>query len=58
MYRVRKSAPWHEKMFIMLYFFTSTGAVDCLVFLIKKGANVNLQDKIGVTPLHLAARNG
>ena len=36
----------------------STGAADCLTLLLKKGALANIQDKIGVTPLHLAARNG
>lgn len=36
----------------------STGSADCLSLLVRKGALVNVQDKIGVTPLHLAARNG
>ncbi|XP_064396022.1 E3 ubiquitin-protein ligase HACE1-like [Halichondria panicea] len=36
----------------------NTGAADCLGVLLKKGAHVNVQDKIGSTPLHLAARNG
>ncbi|KAH0622179.1 hypothetical protein JD844_024264 [Phrynosoma platyrhinos] len=34
------------------------GSVECLVLLLKKGANPNYQDISGCTPLHLAARNG
>ena len=36
----------------------STGAADCVHYLLKRNASVNIQDKIGITPLHLAARNG
>ncbi|XP_019375706.1 PREDICTED: E3 ubiquitin-protein ligase HACE1 isoform X2 [Gavialis gangeticus] len=36
----------------------SCGSVECLVLLLKKGANPNYQDISGCTPLHLAARNG
>lgn len=36
----------------------NTGSADCLALLLRKGALVNVQDRIGVTPLHLAARNG
>lgn len=43
---------------ILMYIMSSTGAADSLGCLLKRGANVNLQDKIGVTALHLAARNG
>ena len=39
-------------------FHFSTGSADTVGVLLKRGANVNLQDKIGVTALHLAARNG
>ena len=39
-------------------FVFSVGASDCLAILIKKGADVNAQDRSGVTPLQLAARNG
>lgn len=38
--------------------FYSVGAYDCLVYLLKKGADVNCQDIGGVTPLQLSARNG
>ena len=41
-----------------MFYTCSTGAADCLGVLLKKGAHVNVQDKIGSTPLHLAARNG
>uniref|UniRef100_A0A8C8ID67 E3 ubiquitin-protein ligase HACE1 n=1 Tax=Oncorhynchus tshawytscha TaxID=74940 RepID=A0A8C8ID67_ONCTS len=34
------------------------GSVECLVLLLKRGANPNYQDISGCTPLHLAARNG
>ena len=40
------------------HFHYSTGSADSVGVLLKRGANVNLQDKIGVTALHLAARNG
>lgn len=36
----------------------SCGSVECLVLLLKRGANPNYQDISGCTPLHLAARNG
>ena len=39
-------------------FLCSTGAADCVAFLLKRNASVNLRDKIGITALHLAARNG
>lgn len=42
----------------LVFFVHSTGSADCLTILLKKGALVNVQDKIGVTPLHLASRNG
>ncbi|KAG7475139.1 E3 ubiquitin-protein ligase HACE1 isoform X1 [Solea senegalensis] len=32
--------------------------MECLVLLLKRGANPNYQDISGCTPLHLAARNG
>lgn len=38
--------------------FGSCGSVECLVLLLKRGANPNYQDISGCTPLHLAARNG
>ena len=40
------------------HFHYSTGSADSVGVLLKRGANANLQDKIGVTALHLAARNG
>ena len=43
---------------ILLFPSGSVGAYDCLVILIKRDADVNSQDKSGVTPLQLAARNG
>lgn len=36
----------------------STGAADCVGYLLRKGASVDIQDKVGITALHLAARNG
>lgn len=36
----------------------SCGSVECLVLLLKRGANPNYQDISGSTPVHLAARNG
>ena len=36
----------------------STGAADCVGYLLRKGASVDVQDKVGITALHLAARNG
>ena len=39
-------------------FTFSCGAYECLVLLLKYGANVNTQDMSGCTPMHLAARNG
>ncbi|XP_037309448.2 E3 ubiquitin-protein ligase HACE1 isoform X4 [Pungitius pungitius] len=36
----------------------SCGSVECLLLLLKRGANPNYQDISGCTPLHLAARNG
>ena len=43
---------------LILFYLYSTGAIDTLSFLIKRGAVINVIDRIGVTPLHLAARNG
>ena len=40
---------------ILIY---STGSYESLLFLLKKGCIVNVIDRIGITPLHLAARNG
>jgi len=34
------------------------GAFETVVLLLKKGANVDSQDRNGMTALHLAARNG
>ena len=42
---------------LILFYLYSTGAIDTLSFLIKRGAVINVIDRIGVTPLHLAARN-
>ncbi|CAF88170.1 unnamed protein product, partial [Tetraodon nigroviridis] len=36
----------------------SCRSVECLVLLLRRGANPNYQDISGCTPLHLAARNG
>ena len=36
----------------------STAATDCVGYLLRKGASVDVQDKVGITALHLAARNG
>ena len=45
-------------LLLLLFYLYSTGAIDTLSFLIKRGAVINVIDRIGVTPLHLAARNG
>uniref|UniRef100_A0A8C5VQA5 E3 ubiquitin-protein ligase HACE1 n=1 Tax=Microcebus murinus TaxID=30608 RepID=A0A8C5VQA5_MICMU len=42
----------------LLHIAANCGSVECLVLLLKKGANPNYQDISGCTPLHLAARNG
>ena len=44
--------------FMMFGVPLSIGAADCVGYLLKKGASVNVQDKVGITALHLAARNG
>ena len=36
----------------------SVGAFECLALFLKKGVHLNVTDESGVTPLHLAARNG
>uniref|UniRef100_A0A8D1S3P3 E3 ubiquitin-protein ligase HACE1 n=1 Tax=Sus scrofa TaxID=9823 RepID=A0A8D1S3P3_PIG len=41
----------------LLHIAANCGSVECLVLLLKKGANPNYQDISGCTPLHLAARN-
>lgn len=41
-----------------LFSLYSCGSLECLVLLLKRGANPNYQDISGCTPLHLAARNG
>uniref|UniRef100_A0AAX7UU74 E3 ubiquitin-protein ligase HACE1 n=1 Tax=Astatotilapia calliptera TaxID=8154 RepID=A0AAX7UU74_ASTCA len=41
-----------------LFSVYSCGSLECLVLLLKRGANPNYQDISGCTPLHLAARNG
>ncbi|XP_048209719.1 E3 ubiquitin-protein ligase HACE1 isoform X2 [Perognathus longimembris pacificus] len=42
----------------LLHIAANCGSVECLVLLLKKGADPNYQDISGCTPLHLAARNG
>ncbi|XP_077159406.1 E3 ubiquitin-protein ligase HACE1 isoform X3 [Paroedura picta] len=42
----------------LLHIAANCGSVECLVLLLKKGANPNYQDISGCTSLHLAARNG
>ncbi|XP_023239346.1 E3 ubiquitin-protein ligase HACE1-like [Centruroides sculpturatus] len=42
----------------LLQIAANCGAYECLVLLLRKGANVNYQDIAGCTALHLAARNG
>ncbi|XP_017654542.1 E3 ubiquitin-protein ligase HACE1 isoform X1 [Nannospalax galili] len=42
----------------LLHIAANCGSVECLVLLLKKGANPDYQDISGCTPLHLAARNG
>ncbi|XP_041044006.1 E3 ubiquitin-protein ligase HACE1 isoform X3 [Carcharodon carcharias] len=42
----------------LLHIAANCGSVECLILLLKKGANPNYQDISGCTPLHLAARNG
>jgi hypothetical protein len=36
----------------------NVGAFECLSLFLKKGIHINVTDDSGVTPLHLAARNG
>jgi E3 ubiquitin-protein ligase HACE1 len=42
----------------LLHIAANCGSHDCLTLLLKRGANLDLQDKAGNTALHLAARNG
>uniref|UniRef100_A0A8C1THM8 E3 ubiquitin-protein ligase HACE1 n=1 Tax=Cyprinus carpio TaxID=7962 RepID=A0A8C1THM8_CYPCA len=42
----------------LLHIAANCGSVECLVLLLRRGANPNYQDISGCTPLHLAARNG
>ncbi|PVD28501.1 hypothetical protein C0Q70_11089 [Pomacea canaliculata] len=42
----------------LLHVAANCGAYETLCLLLKKKAEVNLQDKSGFTPLHLAAKNG
>uniref|UniRef100_A0A669CQI4 E3 ubiquitin-protein ligase HACE1 n=1 Tax=Oreochromis niloticus TaxID=8128 RepID=A0A669CQI4_ORENI len=42
----------------LLHIAANCGSVECLVLLLKRGANPNYQDISGSTPVHLAARNG
>ncbi|XP_037309447.2 E3 ubiquitin-protein ligase HACE1 isoform X3 [Pungitius pungitius] len=42
----------------LLHIAANCGSVECLLLLLKRGANPNYQDISGCTPLHLAARNG
>uniref|UniRef100_A0A3B4FSK5 E3 ubiquitin-protein ligase HACE1 n=1 Tax=Pundamilia nyererei TaxID=303518 RepID=A0A3B4FSK5_9CICH len=42
----------------LLHIAANCGSLECLVLLLKRGANPNYQDISGCTPLHLAARNG
>ncbi|XP_033859369.1 E3 ubiquitin-protein ligase HACE1 isoform X1 [Acipenser ruthenus] len=42
----------------LLHIAANCGSVECLILLLKRGANPNYQDISGCTPLHLAARNG
>ncbi|CAN0294279.1 unnamed protein product [Lampetra planeri] len=42
----------------LLHIAANCGSVECLMLLLKKGADPNFQDISGCTPLHLAARNG
>ncbi|XP_021169457.2 E3 ubiquitin-protein ligase HACE1 isoform X3 [Fundulus heteroclitus] len=56
------TTPCQSSFFVLedLFLFSclSCGSVECLVLLLKRGANPNYQDISGCTPLHLAARNG
>ncbi|XP_076444594.1 E3 ubiquitin-protein ligase HACE1-like isoform X2 [Babylonia areolata] len=42
----------------LLHIAANCGNYDCLCLLLRKGAEINLQDRSGCTPLHLAAKNG
>ncbi|XP_052473529.1 E3 ubiquitin-protein ligase HACE1 isoform X1 [Carassius gibelio] len=42
----------------LLHIAANCGSIECLVLLLRRGANPNYQDISGCTPLHLAARNG
>ena len=42
----------------LVHVAASFGAAHCLSALLRRGADVDTPDHVGVTPLHLAARNG
>ena len=42
----------------VLFIYYSVGGFETVAVLLRKGANVNIQDRSGTTALHLAARNG
>ena len=47
-----------RSMRTLLHIAACFGASECVTLLVKHGADVNAQDTTGVTPSHLAARNG
>ncbi|KAK7107145.1 hypothetical protein V1264_015110 [Littorina saxatilis] len=42
----------------LLHIAATCGNYECLCLLLKKGSEINQQDKSGCTPLHLSAKNG